>query len=124
MSFLIFLCITFTFNLPIFLQLCVDFNVIMYIQVQLHIVVAIATETRRSEQVPWCTRVPIFLLKLCSSLTAYTLLILILDSSSWSHKQGAISRDHFWSICTYPFSTKVGLNGRLLVPNLVDLVSL
>ena len=37
---------------------------------------------------------------------------------------GAMSRDHFWSICTYPFSTNVGLNGRLLVPNLVDLVSL
>ena len=35
-----------------------------------------------------------------------------------------MSRDHFWSICTYPFSTNVGLNGRLLVPNLVDLVSL
>ena len=31
-----------------------------------------------------------------------------------------MSRDHFWSICTYPFSTNIGLNGRLLVPNLVD----
>ena len=35
-----------------------------------------------------------------------------------------MSQDHFWSICTYPFSTNVGLNGQLLVPNLVDLVPL
>ena len=40
------------------------------------------------------------------------------------YQQWAMSQDHFWSICTYPFSTNVGLNGWLLVPNLVDLVSL
>ena len=35
-----------------------------------------------------------------------------------------MSRDHFWSICTYPFSTNIGLNDQLLMPNLVDLVLL
>ena len=35
-----------------------------------------------------------------------------------------MSRDHFWSICTYPFSTNIGPNGQLLMPNLVDLVLL
>ena len=40
----------YNFRLAIFLQPCVDFNLVIYIQVQLHVVIAIATETRMSSE--------------------------------------------------------------------------